>query len=60
MEENIQNQPEDITNDNYVSPDDIDINLDEDYVINWDQTPETDAIQEQETEEHIFGRTSRR
>ena len=50
MEENIQNQPEEITNDNYVSPDDIDINLDEDYVMNWDQTPETDAIQEQETE----------
>ena len=56
MEENIQNQPEDITND-YVSPDDIDINLDEDYVINWDapQNTEEDAIQEREAEEVSLG-----
>ena len=57
MEENIQNQPEDITNDTYVSPDDIDIDLDQDYVINWDAAEQTeeDAIQERETEEVSLG-----
>ena len=55
MEENIQNQPDDITNDTYVSPDDIDINLDEDYVMNWDQNEEEDAVQEQETESISLG-----
>ena len=57
MEENIQNQPEDITTDTYVSPDDIDIDLDQDYVINWDAAEQTeeDAIQEQETESVSLG-----
>ena len=57
MEENIQNQPEDITQDTYVSPDDIDINLDEDYKIDWNasENEENDAIQERETEEVSLG-----
>ena len=57
MEENIQNQPEEITNDNYVSPDSIDLDLDQDYVINWDQPENTedDAIQIGETEEVSLG-----
>ena len=56
MEENIQNQQEDISND-YVSPDDIDLDLNQDYVINWDQPQNTeeDAIQVGETEEVSLG-----
>ena len=63
MEENIQNQPEDITNDapvqdDYVSPDEVDINLDEDYVMNWDnanENTEDNAVQIGETEEVSLG-----
>ena len=56
MEDNIQNQPEDISTD-YVSPDDIDIDLDEDYKLDWNasQNEENDAIQERETEEVSLG-----
>ena len=57
MEDNIQNQPEDITQDTYVSPDEIDINLDEDYKIEWgsSETEENDAIQEREATEVSLG-----
>ena len=56
MEENLENQQEDITN--IENNEDIqldDINLDEDYVIDWNQNTEEDAIQERETEEVSLG-----
>ena len=55
MEENIQNQPEDISND-IPTTDDISINLDEDYVMDWDSSnTEDNAIQERETEAVSLG-----
>ena len=59
MEENYENQPEEIQNDQV--EENPDINLDDDYVINWDasENTEDDAIQIGETEEVSLGeRTS--
>ncbi len=56
MEENIQNQPEDITQDAIENSENIsDLDLNEDYVINWDKNTEDDAVQNEETAEVSLG-----
>ena len=53
MEDNLNNQPEEITND--ILDEGIDIDLDQDYVIDWDKNWEEDAVQIGETEEVSLG-----